>query len=747
MKSKHLLSVGAAVLAVGLFAAQHHEGWHQKRKDKMTFTADRMAVDNVTKVAIASGHVHAVSAPYSLRGEYLERDDAGTITFHNPTCVTTCTNEVGHTHWNVTGEVIYKDHDSVVVHDAWVKFYEVPVLYLPYLWYPLDTKCGFRWMPGYMGRWGAFLLTQYSYNIVGDPSHGPETWWLKGKTNFDMRTKNGFALGEDLDWNLGQFGRGSFRVYYAWDQYADHRYNRGRDDKYANWGSNVDDRRYGLSLSHRWQVTERDTVSIRASRYSDSYFRNDFYRKSFFEIKEQWQSYQTSGVFWEHLENAFVFGAETSGRLNDFYAATERLPEFFLDVNPTSLLGLPVNYESQNRIGWLDRRYAEYAAGKASVFGTNPGLWCDYDAFRADTYHRLTAPFRMADDILSVVPRTAFRGTYWDETGGLDLRGESPARDRGDMFRSIGEVGVTFAARGNGWVDDACSHMIEPYLDVLCQKAWYSGSTKDRRPYVFDNLDASMAWEDQFAGRGRNLPYSYYGLTPGLRNVWSCLEESGNLHQVLDFDVYAAVMFDEAELESVPGYGQRKAHELAKLGDRNYGKHGVNVMPGARLRWTPSDDMSLLGRVEYDADSGRMAASDVKWKQKVSSEFTYTATYGLRDHRYWDFSSTPYNPKESKKEDLNYAKYHYVRLGAEYQPLDWLALGPYVRWDLREGELDSVGTWIDYLTDCIGYRLQIEYDNGYTRIDGYEHKSDTSVGFYIYLRAMGSNSAGLFGGH
>ena len=84
---------------------------------------------------------------------------------------------------------------------------------------------------------------------------------------------------------------------------------------------------------------------------------------------------------------------------------------------------------------------------------------------------------------------------------------------------------------------------------------------------------------------------------------------------------------------------------------------------------------------------------------------------------------------------------HFLHVGFQNQPLDWFAWGPYVRWDIRENELDRVGSWFDYLTDCLGFRFIVEYVNSYTRIDGYERKDDWSFGFYIYLRAFGADSS------
>ena len=703
--------------------------------DGVSFTADSIAVDNVTKAAVASGHVHAVSGVISFTSEYMERDVNGVMRFRNPTCVTTCTNEVGHTHWNVSGDLEFQADDHVLLRNAVLRFYEVPVFWLPYLYYPLDTKCGFSWMPGYTGRWGAYLLTKYRYDIAGDPAHADNTWWLRGDTRFDMRYKNGLALGEDLWWNLGDFGGGSFNFYYAWDQDALRRYGTGGD--HVIQGSDVKRERYLFSVEHKWFATERDVVRLRGSHYSDSFVRNDFERKSFFDLKSQWLSFENSGVFWEHLENRFSFGAEASGRLNRFYSMTERLPEVYFDVNPTPVFDLPVNYESRNRIGYMQRNYAKYGAGEGSVFGVNPALWADYKAFRVDSYHRLSAPFRAFDDVLSVVPRLGGRATYWNEGGETDLTGFNRARDAGDFSRFIGEAGITFAARGTAWIDDAWRHMVEPYMDVLAQEAWYDKQGANARPYAFDNLDASFTWEDQFAGRSRNLPYSYYGVTPGFRQTWSRLQETGSLRRILDLDVYTALQFNEASY-----MGANDMHRLAWPDSPNYGDNCCEYVPGARLKWSPFDDTSLGARAEYDSDRKRIAYGSVFWGHKICKDLKYNVAYTMRDHRYWDFSSVPYNPAQMSEDTMNLARMRILDISAEYQVCDWLAVGPHMRWDVRDDELDTVGFWVDYLTDCLGFRLFCEYENDFRTIYGYHYDDDFSVGFYIYLRAFGPS--GIF---
>ena len=86
--------------------------------EAMTFTADRVAADHVTQALTATGHIVATAKPLTLRGESMVRTDTGLTTFHDPTCATTCSNAVGHTHWNVTGEVEYEAGDHGMFYSA-----------------------------------------------------------------------------------------------------------------------------------------------------------------------------------------------------------------------------------------------------------------------------------------------------------------------------------------------------------------------------------------------------------------------------------------------------------------------------------------------------------------------------------------------------------------------------------------------------------------------------------------------------
>ena len=734
MNYKSVLAAAALCTAAGASAAP-------AAGRELKVSADRMAADNVTGALVASGHVNAVMAPFRMLSDEVSRT-GDTYVFSEPTTVTTCTNDEGSLHWSCTGNVVYRDGKEVVARDMTLRMFGVPVFWVPYWWQPLDTDYGWRVMPGYRSRWGGYLLTKYVYRLAGGLNEGE--WGLGGSTRFDVRTKNGVALGQGVRWSLGDFGRGKFKAYYAWDQDAD-RYDRRWDSKrhYANWGSKVPDERYGLMLEHRWEATEQDTLRVRAAYYSDSHFRSDFMRDARLGLDNRFPGADRNEAAWEHNGGLFGLGASVAGPLNDFYGGVARLPEAYFDVTPQQVFSLPVNYESATRVGWLDRQYAKHGKRTTAIpYRYDPGMWADYQVFRADTYHRLTLPFKVAD-VVSVVPRVGARGTYWSDSGRENLTGYGRAGTQDDdVLRSIVEGGVTFAARGTAPLGERWAHVVEPYMDALAQEAQYSGLRRRARAFYFDSIDGSADYLDQFAGRSRNLPYSWYGVTPGLRNAFRKADEKGRSRTVFDFDAYAAVQLNDTSWTE----GGRR-HRLSRSQENpNYGRDGKAVAsPGVRARWHPTEDSSLLARAEWDGENDTVAYANVAWSQRISKDLSSTLSYSARDQRWWDFSSTPYDPSVERNDDFNWTKFSYAGISFEHEICDALAWGPFLRWDLRENELDEVGAWVDLRTDCLGFRISFSYENDYKRIDGSEHDDDWRVSVGVYLRAFGPSVGTMFG--
>ena len=383
---------------------------------------------------------------------------------------------------------------------------------------------------------------------------------------------------------------------------------------------------------------------------------------------------------------------------------------------------------TQTRAGYLNRQYGKMGSTSPMFrylpyIGLN-GRGADYQAFRADSNHRLSLPF-MLGDLFSFVPRAGYRATWWSDSG-------DPAKDylnaSGDaMYRGIAEVGLTASTRASAWLNDEWQHVFEPYLDYSFQDVNF-GTGKRNRNYIFDNYDGSVDWLDQFGFEGRGLPYNWHGVRPGIRNYLRKHEENGTTRSILETDIYAAVPFeDESYIKRGTYAGYPKNPE-----NGYYNRHDC-VVPGLLLRFKPSNRFTFSSRTEYDIDDEKVAYADINMEHRITQDFSWNLGYIGRDHRIWDYLPSEFNR-------WNYQYSNIIRAGFRHQVCDWFEWSPFIRWDARCNELDEAGAWFDFLTDCLGFRFSVDYENAIRRVDGSKQKCDLDFGFAVYLRALGTGS-------
>ena len=691
---------------------------------EITFSGGNLAASRKTGEMRATGDIKAKSGEYRFFTKELTRSADGVYFFGDGAMLTTCSNNVDDLHWKLTGTFMYETDKAITAKNTWLYFEDIPVFWLPWMYYPLNTNYGFRFLPGYSNRWGPFFLSGYVYDICNEVGGSP--LGLGGSTYFNLRQKNGVEVGQTIRWRMGDYGKGKIKGFYAWDEDYD-RYDRHWNDSshynYQNWGSDVDRKRYRLILEHRSDFTERDALNVKAQYISDSHYLRDFAR-----MDNRYETIPVNEAWYEHRENMWAAGASVSGPLNDFYSGVARLPEAWLSIEPQPLFGLPVNYESQTRAGFLNRQFAKYGSTDpmyryAPYLGLS-GRGADYQAFRADSTHRVTLPF-MVYDVLSIVPRAGYRATWWSDSGDPDSEFLAASGDA--MYRGIAEVGVTASARAQAWLNNEWQHIFEPYIDYSFQDVKY-GSGKKNRNYIFDNYDGSVDWLDQFGFEGRGLPYSWHGIRPGIRNYLRRADENGNTRPILESDIYAAVPFrDEGYIKRGRYAGYPK-----DMKDGFYNRHDC-VVPGAILRFRPSNRITISSRTEYDVDGEKVAYADWNFEHRLTQDFSWYIGYIGRDHHIWEYVPSEYDR-------WNYQLSNIIRVGFEHQVCDWFAWSPFIRWDARCDELDETGAWFDFLTDCIGFRFSVNYESGIRRIDMSKQKSDFNVGFAIYLRCLGPSS-------
>jgi len=631
------------------------------------------------------------SGVFSVYAKEMARTEAGLYRGDEVT-VTTCTNDLHHLHWCLTGDARVKDGEYVEVYDAVPYMFGVPFLYLPYCYRAMDLDYGVRVYPGYASRWGGYVLLAYKLNIYRSPKQ--EGIKLDATSHLEFRTKRGVGVGETLEWDLKRWGEGEFSAFHFWD--IDPSDGNGGN----NWVSKIPSERYKLSLVHETDITPRDLFLVRGSYLSDSEVLDDYFRSI-----NRTESIPVNFVSYEHREHALATGATVSGPLNDFYGGVSRLPEGWLDIVPTSVFNTGINYESQSRVGYLDRQAAYYDAA-ALKYAYYPGDWADYQTLRGNTAHRLTYPVKLFD-ALSIVPRTGYQGTYYQdsETGNT-------------LYRNAGEVGAEASMRfvsewRNGW-----RHTLEPYVDYSWQPVYWNDDVKDAKgqnaAYMFDKVDRALEWQDQFGADGVWLPYNWHGVRPGLRNLFQTKsEKTGAPRTFLDIDVYGAVQmenFSSSDAQpNIPDNGLR--------------------MAGMKTIFSPIEAFESRAIAEWDTVQNRFAYVDLGAHYKVNSRLSLNGGYMGRDHELYDYNLSPVA-------QWNRAAYSVLYTGFFHEITDAWAWSMYVRYDTDEGALDEVGGFLQYSLDCLVFQLRTSYNGPYTRLDGSERDSDFRVSAVMWFRAM-----------
>ncbi|NLF85466.1 MAG: LPS-assembly protein LptD [Lentisphaerae bacterium] len=582
------------------------------------------------------------------------------------TVVTTCTNALGHLHYHVRGrEADMRPDDYVALSGVTPYFMGVPFFYFPYWRRELDEHYGWRFEPGYDSDWGAFLLSTYKFQLIDFGGAFKDS--LDSRTHFDYRTERGGAVGQDLAWHFGPPDaghKGFVSAYYlADDKPMDEDWDR--DPK----RDLVEDSRYRFTFRHDSAFSPRDFLALRTSFLSDSYLLEDFYEEEYEDLVQP-----DSFAAYAHAGDGYSFGLAAYQRANEFYNSINRLPEAWFDVYRTDLGGSRLYYESQTRGGGLEREFADYGHPSNTVAEA-------YDTLRFDTRHAVYLPGSLLG-FLSVMPRAAYRGTYYGDTF-QDLMGAPgvtngvtmPRVDDGAGLRNLFELGAeaSFKAYGlYGDPDDRFRHVVEPYLNYTFVPE------PDLRPWQlmqFDDVDTLDKRHDIRFGTRHQIQ-----------------RRAGDaIHVLLDADIYGIYDIEDAQDES-----------------------GLSTI-GLRSRFRPVDGIRFQLDGTYDVDRSEInevntwitlwnneiweAAGEMFYRPDSSTLFAGSLTFSLSDH--------------------------------------W-TVNVYSRYEAETSRLEEQSGYIQYNLDCISFRLRGSFYPGFTRDDGTEREDKYRIAFYAWLRAFPS---------
>jgi lipopolysaccharide assembly outer membrane protein LptD (OstA) len=294
---------------------------------------------------------------------------------------------------------------------------ETPVFWFPYLWANINNS-GFEFLPGYDSRWGAFLLSAYSFPLgEGDA--------VVAKARLDVRSEFGLALGGELKFKYGKNDRsyGDFLGYYAFDDHTTTLTAPGEPSEDVET-----DGRYRVTFKHRLFLTDDIYATADVNLLSDVDFLEDYFPNEF-RIDPQPDTY-VSVTKWDEFYTLTLLGRF---QINDFQDVTERLPELAFDFKQHQLFGLPVNFDGETSIAGLRRAFSD-----ESAFGEQ-GL-SDYDAFRFDSFNQVSLPTQLFG-WLNITPRAGLRLTYYSESGSFFTNEQNPVQE---LDPDTGEVVTVF---------------------------------------------------------------------------------------------------------------------------------------------------------------------------------------------------------------------------------------------------------------------------------------------------------------
>lgn len=585
----------------------------------------------------------------------------------NEVQVTTCTNDPPHFHYTVyAANALFMPEQFVVLNGAKSYFMGVPFMYFPRVKRSLVDHFGWRFVPGYESDWGPYLLTTYKKQLAGFGGEHHDS--IDSYTHLDYRLERGFAVGEDVGWHFGDttlgghYGR--IGVYGIFDDAPmDEDYDREPERDI------VEDNRYRVSLSHTSALTDADSLSLRTSVFSDSYVMEDFYEDEYKDLGQP-ESYGT----YTHTGSGWSGGIGVYQRANKFYDSVDRLPEVWLDIMNTQIGETPFYYESASAGGFLRREYADYDVSTNSVPDS-------YDSARIDTRHAIYLPEKFFG-FLSVVPRAAYRGTYYGTTYKQvqDVRTDGTNsipyyrnEENGAALRSLFELGFETSFKAYGiYEDDAglIRHIVEPYINYTFIPE------PNLRPNELPKFDA-VDYLDKA---------NYARL--GIRQYLQRKVDDVTVNRI-NADVYGIYDIEDAQDES-----------------------GLRLL-GIDSEFRPIDTIKIELDATYDAKESEVnyvdlwmtlwqgdrweAAGEFYYRPDICAQYTGAIRFNFSEH--W---------------------------GAKI----------FARFDSELSRLEEVSGYLQYNLDCLSFRLRGGYEPAFTRDDGTEREAKIKVAFYTWVRAF-----------
>ena len=411
--------------------------------------------------------VRVFFAPVHVRGHSVTGVGTNHFTLRSVS-LTPCDYDPPHFRVQATRAEIWPG-DRVVLHNVTVRAGGVPVFWLPVLSWPL-TEDGplLSISAGHSSEWGYFVLT--SLGLRWNPQ-------LQTTIHLDERTERGPGGGLDVNYRVGNDGRGQLRGYYLND-------HDPIDDTDA--GKDITEHRYRAQWQHKQTFPGDVSLTVDVNRWSDPDVLDDFFSHEFTRDREP----QTVADVTKRGAN-YTLSLQARAEVNPWFAEVQRLPEVKLAVNRTRLWETPLFYEGETSAGYYDNHA-----------GDNADVLFEGESVRVDTFHQLLLPHTFGG-WLAVVPRGGARVTYY-------LNAPDTAADTNEVHRYVYDLGLetsfklsrTWSDLRSRWLQlDGLRHIIQPFANY----AWVPDpNVQAKELYPFDAVRTVTL------ANGETLPVTRY---------------------------------------------------------------------------------------------------------------------------------------------------------------------------------------------------------------------------------------------
>lgn len=380
------------------------------------------------KTDVASG----VFDSLTMRGENIQMTGSNRYSISKAT-LTTC--DYDHPHYRL--EAVRADiwpGERVVLYNVTLRFGNVPVFWFPMMaWSLKDRESPFEVAVGQESRAGFFILTEYRVSLNRH---------LQATLHVDGRTKRGPAVGTDFDYVYGN-AVGSVKGYYSRD-------TSSPDEIDKLYGKTIPRNRYRFDWQHKQELPDDVSLTVNASKQSDSDFMDDFFQSRYHREGEPASVADVT----KRGEN-YTLSLMAQPQLNPFFAEVERLPEARWSVNRMRVANTPLFYESDTSAGYYHNTHGR--TNDPAFEGHSP---------RVDTFHQIVLP-QQYFGWLSVVPRAGIRGTWY-------MRDASGASSSNEVHRFLYTAGIESSFKfWRSWnnVEDkrydihGLRHIVEPFVN------------------------------------------------------------------------------------------------------------------------------------------------------------------------------------------------------------------------------------------------------------------------------------------